>query len=997
MAESYRNTCDGRENTGALEFDNAWMNMVDNILDANKAEIYGIFENQKAYKDDPELAKNTDQINQSEHNSLATIDELRESKKKLHNNRAPGPDHFRNEIIKNLGPAADEMFLDIKNVMFACGYTSKEFTSFAISWVHKQGKDRSKPDSYRPIARVSAIQKWFEQMDFARYRRFLVLNDLIDPSQKAYTPNKSLSHVMIPMIQKICDLLEEKQFVALTFADISKAYDCLNRRIVAFHLYIKFGLRGRLLWRTVNALDKMTIVSVIDNMTSAEFETAMGGPQGITQMIENWKAVCNTMFRKCREDISDLLCDLWGDDSKGVMSANTLQELAEKIKAFYDGMITWCTGNRCHLHPTKSAFMVFAPNKVAQELADQLEIQMDHYSIRDTLVVSNANGKDPRYLGVNLCTDLKFRKHIARKLVQGERIFNLMNVVAGKLKNNPPLRSQVLKTILKAKLSPTINFQAETWDMAPQSVKAPLNQLHRKALALCAGVTVVGAHYLGLCLYVGDLPLHIQRDQTTMRTYCRLAQTIDQHEFKRLHFMGKQTQLYPTYGKMKYVPRKDPKSWQPYKAPNAQGKGHCYPTTRLGSRGIPIPMMTRAQVLMKSYDVKLRVENMQKISQKTRHTKVIQHRVPVAELGMPCTSKYGNSSTRDPNGPEAQQARSDFTQRDNQIPREQLRIFTDGSKLDSGLTGGGASWERNRRIELSQRLPLSTDGSNMLAEQCAFRDSLSELYRRGLRDQTVQFYIDCQGIVQMYTERSQPKDHVDIVDTSRMLMGKLQVERNIHLVLSWIPSHCGIQGNENADKLAKEGAEQSFHEASMYPRFNQINGMSYTLAKSKIKEAINRVTQTQWDRTRTTFSQYKQSISRPMPYQKVGTAFQARFRAQMCLGCDNLNYTRHRFGRGVAHPNCPRCENSPETVDHFLTKCKLYTNLRKPLYDLFTHTYRRIERPFTHIGLLKEPKSKAAQAKHLPIVKELNKYITKAWKARSRYCHNKSLGPGAPA
>ena len=73
-----------------------------------------------------------------------------------------------------------------------------------------------------------------------------------------------------------------------------------------------------------------------------------------------------------------------------------------------------------------------------------------------------------------------------------------------------------------------------------------------------------------------------------------------------------------------------------------------------------------------------------------------------------------------------------------------------------------------------------------------------------LTDQTtdVVFLTDSRSALDALHDQSEP--HL-----SRILHSKLEKRR---VLLQWIPAHCGMNGNEMADKLAKKGAAMTQHD-----------------------------------------------------------------------------------------------------------------------------------------------------------------------------------------
>ena len=103
------------------------------------------------------------------------------------------------------------------------------------------------------------------------------------------------------------------------------------------------------------------------------------------------------------------------------------------------------------------------------------------------------------------------------------------------------------------------------------------------------------------------------------------------------------------------------------------------------------------------------------------------------------------------------------------------------------------------------------------------------------------------------------------------------------------------------------------------------------------------------------------------------------------MGCDNLNATRYRFGRGVSSPKCPCCPEHDETVFHFLCECKLYTKPRQNLWNSYCDVYPDYKHLFNDVSLLGEPIGKYDTDRHAPVIDALNAFLTEAHGIRSEY------------
>ncbi|UYV68044.1 hypothetical protein LAZ67_5002897 [Cordylochernes scorpioides] len=228
----------------------------------------------------------------------------------------------------------------------------------------------------------------------------------------------------------------------------------------------------------------------------------------------------------------------------------------------------------------------------------------------------------------------------------------------------------------------------------------------------------------------------------------------------------------------------------------------------------------------------------------------------------------------------------------NNIPKNAITIYTDGSRDELGHTGSGCLIKTTNGIEKMNR--RNPDFCSVLrSELIAIYEALKSI--RNTNYQDIWILTDSRSAIQHLSHTGELRDKV-----RRNIIGYLQkLSKTSKIHLQWIPSHVGIEGNEAADVLAKKGTKEPLPQKNKLT-FKEIE----TIAKTKINKNWRISPKHSW-------------------YSGVnpGGALKIRIRQHQ------TTLTRFRTGHlkplkiennNKIYPTCPKCSLVPAAPEHIL-------------------------------------------------------------------------------
>jgi len=239
-------------------------------------------------------------------------------------------------------------------------------------------------------------------------------------------------------------------------------------------------------------------------------------------------------------------------------------------------------------------------------------------------------------------------------------------------------------------------------------------------------------------------------------------------------------------------------------------------------------------------------------------------------------------------------------------------IYTDGS-AEEAIRNGGAGVFINYPDGSSRSISLPTGKicTNFKAEMIAIQTALKQIDPQPNEHYAI--FTDSMAAIQNISAN---KTDTTTQNTITALQCKSATSK---IIIQWIPAHCGIPGNERADRLAKAGSQS----------VQQITSTSYKETKTLVKSAFRN----KWKKEHNEYDHTKDAMH-TLDRNEQRIIF--RLRTGHCC----LNAHMYRMGK-TPSPMCS-CLEDRQTPHHILQECPTLRDLRNQVWPVQTEIGRKL-------------------------------------------------------
>ncbi|GBP36679.1 Probable RNA-directed DNA polymerase from transposon BS [Eumeta japonica] len=287
-----------------------------------------------------------------------SLSEVQTLVKSLKTRKAPGLDGISNKAIKCFPQQFLRLLVAIFNACLQNCYFSPVWKEAKVIGIHKPGKPRDLPASYRPISLLSGLSKLYERVLKTRLTDHLLGKGLIIDEQFGFRPAHSCPQQVLRLVEYATEGFKRKNKTIAVFFDVAKAFDRVWHAGLVYKLYSLHG-PDRLILIIQNYLSNRYFTFRHERTHSTRRIIRAGVPQGSALSPLLYSAYTNDIPRPT----SGVQLALFADDTALFYRNKYRDVAASRLQRAIDELGQWFRLWRIEVNPEKSAAIQFKYSK----------------------------------------------------------------------------------------------------------------------------------------------------------------------------------------------------------------------------------------------------------------------------------------------------------------------------------------------------------------------------------------------------------------------------------------------------------------------------------------------------------------------------------------------------------------------------------------------------------------------------------------------------------
>ena len=326
-----------------------------------------------------------------------TIKQVLKAIKCLKNKTSSGIDFISPKLLKQTADIIAAPLTFIINNSIEEGVFPQSWKTAKVIPIFKKKGSKAEKENYRPVSNLKSASKVIELIVNKQVLNFFETNGLFPGSQHGFRGKRSTFSAVATMHEIWLKNHEKKEHQAISFLDLSAAFDTLSKDIFCQKLEVYGFNETSVNWFRSYLSNRFQCV-IIGSHISDPVLLSVGSPQGAI--------LSPTVFIILISDI-----DLWtnaqlcgyADDTSCTVSVKSMQTLQEKCEESVHDLLTYMAVNRLAANDSKTHIIVV---KSGQKTHAPMKFNIGNAKVDET--------ETEKLLGIHVSNDLKWSDHLSK-------------------------------------------------------------------------------------------------------------------------------------------------------------------------------------------------------------------------------------------------------------------------------------------------------------------------------------------------------------------------------------------------------------------------------------------------------------------------------------------------------------------------------------------------------------------------------------------------------